>query len=143
MFVTELTGRKQPVHVYDNVRSDRRFDVVDTYLDRSYLLDPSFDSYLKDASTRIVTLDQISPDRFHSSTYYKIYYKGLNLQDEVGIFVQLSTRGVLFYSLGRRQNERRFSKSEITGFRAILPVFAALNMQHCINWFRRSFTNDV
>ena len=54
----------------------------------------------------------------------------MNLQDEVGIFVQLSTRRVLFYSLGRQQNERRFSKSEITGFRAILPVFAALNMQH-------------
>jgi DNA-binding CsgD family transcriptional regulator len=139
VFVTELHGRKQPLHIYDNVRSDRRFDVIDTYLDRSYLLDPFFDSHLKDTSTRIVTLDQVSPDRFQSSTYFKIYYKDLNLQDEAGVFIQISAKRVLFYSLGRHHDERRFSKLEIGRLGAILPVFSALNLQH----FNKGFRHDA
>ncbi|PCH75369.1 MAG: hypothetical protein COC12_01000 [Rhodobacteraceae bacterium] len=138
VFVSELRGRKPPRHVYDNVQSDRRYDVVDTYLDRSYLLDPFFDSYLKDPSSRIATLNEVSPDRFHSSTYFKVYYNGLNLQDEIGIFVQLSTKSTLFYSLGRRHDERRFSKPEIAAFHTLLPVFAALNKQH----FNRALRSD-
>jgi DNA-binding CsgD family transcriptional regulator len=138
VFVSELRGRKQPRHVYDNVQSDRRYDVVDTYLDRSYLLDPFFDSYLKDQTTRIATLHGVSPDRFHSSTYYKVYYKGLNLQDEIGIFVQLSAKRTLFYSLGRHHDERRFSKPEVAAFRTLLPVFSALNKQH----FNRALRSD-
>jgi len=63
VFVTELCGRKPPIHVYDNVRTERQVDVVDSYLDRSYLLDPFFNSYLKNPATRIATLDQVSPDR--------------------------------------------------------------------------------
>lgn len=139
MFVSRLRGRKQPVHVYDNVRSDRRFDVVDTYLDRSYLLDPFFDSYLRDGTTRVVKLDQVSPDRFLSSTYYKVYYEGLNLQDEVGIFIELSGKSALFYSLGRRQDERKFSAPEMARFRQILSIFSALNVQH----FNRGLRPDA
>lgn len=129
-FVTELHGRKPPLHVHDNVRSERRPEVVDSYLDRAYLLDPFFDSYLRDDSTRVMRLADVAPDRFLGSTYYKIYYRGLRLQDELGIFVRLDAGRVLFYSLGRREGERRFTRAEVARFRHALPVFAALNTQH-------------
>jgi len=60
----------------------------------------------------------------------------------VGIFIQLSPQRVLFYSLGRRQDERRFSKSEIVSFHPILPIFSALNMQH-FNKICRSDTDQA
>jgi len=130
IFVTELEGKKQPTHIYDNVRSERRLDVVDTYIERNYLLDPFFNSNLKSPGTKVHRLVEISPDRFQSSTYYERYYKGLKLKDEIGLFVQISEKNTLFYSLGRHTHEKRFSKAETKKFREILPVVEALSRRH-------------
>jgi len=130
IFVTELEGNKQPSHIYDNVRTERRVDVIDTYIERNYLLDPFFNANLKSPGTKVFRLAEISPDRFQSSTYYKRYYKGLKLKDEIGLFTQISEKQTLFFSLGRRIHEKRFSKTETKLFREILPVAEALSRQH-------------
>ena len=130
VFLTKLKGRQVPVHVYDNVRAERRTEVIDRYLDGAYLLDPFYEAYLSDPSSRLIVLNEVAPDRFLMSTYFRRYYQAIRLQDELAIFVGLADGSTLFYSIGRRANERRFGRREVAALRQALPVFFALNRRH-------------
>ena len=130
VFLTNLKGNRPPRHVYDNVRAERRAEVVDRWLDGSYLLDPFFTAYRADPETRLMTLAEVAPDGFRQSTYFRRYYEAIHLQDEIGMLISLANGRTLFYSIGRRAKERRFTRREIGDLRRVLPVFAALNKSH-------------
>lgn len=133
-FLVILDGRRPPLHVYDNVRAEKRAEVVDRYLDGAYLLDPFYALYLERPPERpwhaVVRLAEAMPDRFQHSEYFRRYYSVTNLADEVAIFVELAPSRYLFYSIGRRHGEPRFRARELAGFRRVLPVFVALNQRH-------------
>lgn len=129
-FLVILDGRRPPLHVYDNVRAEKRAEVIDRYLDGAYLLDPFYALYLERPGNRVVRLPEVMPDRFQHSDYFKRYYSATNLSDEVAVFIELAPSRYLFYSIGRRLDERRFRGREIENLRRVLPVFAALNQRH-------------
>ncbi len=130
VFLTKLRGHQVPIHVYDNVRAERRAEVIDRYLDGAYLLDPFYEAYLSDPTSRLIVLNDVAPDRFLMSTYFRRYYRAIRLQDELAIFIDLADGSTLFYSIGRRANERRFGRREVAALRQALPVFIALNRRH-------------
>lgn len=129
-FLTLLEGSRPPVHVYDNVRDEFRSHVVDYYLDGVYLLDPFFVVYRRDAPDGVFSLRAVAPDRFPQSTYFKSYYGSIRLKDEAAILIGLPTGKHLFYSIGRRSNEKKFNAHELRGLRRLFPVFAAMNRRH-------------
>lgn len=138
-FVTMLDGNRPPVHIYDNVRDHFRTKVVDAYLDGIYLLDPFFYIYRKSRPNAVFNLREVAPDRFQRSTYYSTYYQATRLVDEVGIFVELPTGRHLFYSIGRRSGEKKFTDRELRALRRVYPVFAAMNRRH---FAQESYSND-
>lgn len=129
-FLVILDGRRPPLHVYDNVRLEKRAEVVDRYLDGAYLLDPFYALYVERPCQAVVRLPEVMPDRFQHSEYFRRYYSETNLVDEAALFVELSPGRWLFYSIGRRRGEPRFRARELTSLRRVLPVFAALNQRH-------------
>ncbi len=129
-FLVILDGRRPPLHVYDNVRLEKRAEVVDRYLDGAYLLDPFYARYLERPGHAVLRLPEVMPDRFQHSEYFKRYYAATNLVDEIALFVELAPARTLFYSLGRRHGERRFRQREIDSLRRKLPVVVALNQRH-------------
>lgn len=129
-FLTGLQGTQPPVHIYDNVRAERRAEVVDAWLEGAYLLDPFHVAYIEDRPCMAARLRDIAPDRFAQSSYYREYYGGIRLHDEAGILIDVPGGAHLFYSLGRLVGEPRFSRRDIDAARRILPVFAAINRQH-------------
>lgn len=129
-FLTLLDGRRPPVHVYDNVRDAYRAHVVDGYLDGLYLLDPFFVAYRRDAALTVLSLRDVAPDRLQQSTYFRSYYQSTRLEDEAGLFIDLPSGKHLFYSIGRRSGERKFSARDLRALRRVYPVFAALNRRH-------------
>lgn len=128
--LTILNGGKRPVHVYDNVRAERRAVVVDRYLDGAYLLDPFYSAYRLGTECAVLRLRDVAPDRFQQSTYYRSYYGELNLGEELGIFIDLPDGRYLFYSIGRPREMPRFSARDLTALRRSLPIVAALNRRH-------------
>lgn len=128
--LTLLDGNRPPRHVYDNVRDQFRSHVVDFYLDGAYLLDPFFVIYRRDAPGGVFHLREVTPDRFQKSTYFKTYYEAIHLNDEAGILIDLPTGKHLFYSIGRRRDETKFTARDLRGLRRLFPAFAALNRRH-------------
>lgn len=128
--ITLLNGRRSPLHIFDNVRVERRAEVVDRYLDGAYVLDPFFTLYLNEKPCGVYRLQDVAPDLFRQSTYCREYYNSIRLKDELAILVDLPNGSHLFYSLGRLLDESRFSARDKTQFERILPVLAALNRRH-------------
>jgi DNA-binding CsgD family transcriptional regulator len=131
--LTLLNGTRRPVHLYDNVRVERRAEVVDRYLDEAYLLDPFYVAYRDHAPCDALRLNDVAPDRFQQSTYFKQYYHSIRLRDEMAILIDLPAGKHLFYSIGRLIDEPRFTAREITEFRRVLPIFSALNRRHFVH----------
>ncbi len=132
-FLTLLQGARRPVHVFDNVRAERRSEVIERYLDGAYLLDPFYVAYRQSAPCAVLQIKDVAPDRFQQSTYFKQYYGTILLRDELAILIDLPTGRHLFYSLGRLRDETRFSARDVANLRRVLPVFAALNRRHFAN----------
>ncbi len=129
-FLTLLDGNRPPLHLYDNVRDEFRSHVIDYYLDGVYLLDPFFVIYRRDAPDGVFGLREVAPDRFAQSTYCRTYYSSIRLKDEVAVMIGLPTGKHLFYSIGRRSGEHKFSVRDMRRLRNLFPVFAAMNRRH-------------
>lgn len=125
-----VRDHRPPRHLYDNVRAERRAEVVDRYLDGAYLLDPLYDACLKHREEDAVLLRDVAPDRFQQTAYHRRYYQALDLRDEMAVFVPLQGQRWLFYSVGRIGAEQRFRRRELAKVHCVLPVFAALNRRH-------------
>lgn len=128
--LTRLDGEAAPEHVYDDVRAERRAEVVDRYLDGAYLLDPFYVAYLEHRPCDVLRLRDAAPDRFQQSSYYHTYYSSVRLRDEAAIFVDLPGGQHLYYSVGRTQDRPRFSQRDMDRARRALPVFAEINRRH-------------
>jgi len=128
--LTRLDGTRPPEHVYDDVRAERRADVVDRYLDGAYMLDPFYVAYTETRPCDALRLRDVAPDRFQHSSYFNTYYSSIRLRDEAAIFVDLPNGQHLFYSVGRTEDSPRFSQRDMDRTRRILPVFAAINRRH-------------
>ncbi len=131
--LTLLNGARRPVHLYDNVRAERRAEVVDRYLDGAYLLDPFYVAYRDFAPCDALRLRDVAPDRFQQSTYFRQYYHSIRLRDELAILIDLPAGKHLFYSIGRLIDEPRFTARDVIELRRILPIFAALNRRHFVH----------
>lgn len=129
-FLTLLDGNRPPLHLYDNVRDEFRSHVIDFYLDGVYLLDPFFVIYRRDAPDGVFCLRDVAPDRFAQSTYSRTYYSSIRLKDEAAVMVGLPSGKHLFYSIGRRAVESKFSARDIGRLRNLFPAFAAMNRKH-------------
>ena len=128
--VVMLDQDRPPEHLYDNIRIEKRAEIIDQYLNGAYLLDPFYEAYLNKTGSRVLHLKDVAPDRFRQGEYYKHYYNLTRLRDELALFVELDDGRHLFYSIGRQINEKRFTKRQIGDFRRVLPIFASLNRRH-------------
>ncbi|MGB5557723.1 MAG: LuxR C-terminal-related transcriptional regulator [Paracoccaceae bacterium] len=133
-FLTLLNGNRPPLHLYDNVRAERRAQVIDRYLDGAYLLDPFYVAYRAmnpcAQPCAFLHLRDVAPDRFSQSTYSREYYNSIRLEDEAAFLIDLPSGKHLFYSIGRLDGQPKFSTRDVRAFRRALPIFAAMNRRH-------------
>ena len=80
------------------------------YLNSVYLLDPFYQFSLSAIRSGVYCLDEVAPDHFRETEYFRRYFSINVLEDEVQFLAPLSAGGTLSLSLG---GKRRFSASEI------------------------------
>lgn len=80
------------------------------YLNSVYLLDPFYQFSLAAISPGVYCLDEVAPDHFRDTEYFRRYFSINVLEDEVQFLAPLPAGGTLSLSLG---SKRRFSMSEI------------------------------
>jgi DNA-binding CsgD family transcriptional regulator len=80
------------------------------YLNSVYLLDPFYQFSLGAISPGVYCLDEVAPDHFRETEYFRRYFSVNVLEDEVQLLAPLPAGGTLSVSIG---SERRFSSTEI------------------------------
>ena len=95
------------------------------YTDSPYLLDPVYIAFLRDELPLCChTLDDVCPDGFRESDYYRHYWTPLQITDEFSFNVPCGDDTLLHCSLLRRGSSPPFSEAELLRFRAVAPIVA-------------------
>ena len=96
---------------------------VERYLAGPYLLDPLYELSLRKDKPAICRFRDATPDRFHSSEYYRQYCERTHLKDEMDFLVEADEGTTLALVVGRR--EKLFSKTELARLELIEPLVRA------------------
>ncbi|MEH6472495.1 MAG: helix-turn-helix transcriptional regulator [Halopseudomonas sp.] len=116
-----------PISIYDNYSPERAKEVIDAYIKGVYVLDPFYTSVMNDITPGVHRLMEMAPDSFEESDYYQQFYRKLNsVEDEVGIFIDLSNDVTLIISLCRWSGLETLTRRERNVLNSIFPMIRSL-----------------
>lgn len=118
-----LRQGKPPLEILDEVPKNA---LPIRYPQSPYLLDPIFDHFLKGTLPATALLDDLSPDEFFESDYFREYWNVLELVSEFGINAWYDDNTVIHMPLSRSKGSPPFSKREIEVLSASAPVVIAI-----------------
>lgn len=100
---------------------------LDNYIGGAYLLDPFYEAAQEFIPSGLYRLGEVAADDFHSSEYFRLYYRYSNLTDEVGFLLAIKNAGYLHLSLARIEH---FQEPEVENLRQLTPwLLAVLEQQ--------------
>ena len=105
---------------------------VERYLAGPYLLDPLYELALHNDKPGMCRYRDATPDRFHSSEYYRQYCERTHLKDEVDYLVDVGAGSTLVLVVARR--EQKFSRAEIARLELIEPLVRAAMQRVWEKW---------
>ncbi|GGK56646.1 helix-turn-helix transcriptional regulator [Amphritea balenae] len=117
----------RPISIYDSYLPSEHKQVVVKYLDGVYALDPFYTALNRHIAPGVYRLKEMAPDSFEQSDYYLQYYRGLNnIDDEVGLFIDLPDDVVMIISLARISEMESLTRSERNVLNSIFPLIRSL-----------------
>ncbi len=105
---------------------------VDRYLAGPYLLDPLYELALRADRPALCRFRDATPDRFHSSEYYRQYCERTHLKDEMDYLLDAGDGSTLVLVVGRRA--QKFSKAELAHLELIEPIVRAAMQRVWDKW---------
>ena len=112
-----------PAVLHHTLEPEGERHYVERYLAGPYLLDPLYELALSDEKPAICRFRDATPDRFHSSEYYRHYCERTHLKDEMDFLVDVGRGSALALVVGRRG--KMFSKAELARLELIAPIVRA------------------
>lgn len=123
--VFAYSGSARPIDLYSTFSPSDYHVFVTLYQDGPYLLDPFF----RAASLRqsgVFRMQELAPDRFYSSEYFRSYYEKTGLAEELGFFVPVENGATIVLSLMRKARTGSFSNRDLSQLQAAHPFVSAL-----------------
>ncbi|ADE40006.1 helix-turn-helix transcriptional regulator [Candidatus Puniceispirillum marinum] len=132
LLIIAYLGHQQPSLLYHQGHARTAISHVETqYLPFAYQLDPYFQLHAKGIASDVFRLDEVAPDKFQSSRYFREYYGNAKLEDELVFVNRIGDDISVHVCLGNdTANGRRFSARMIRDARALQPVVTALIEGH-------------
>ncbi|MEH6576991.1 MAG: helix-turn-helix transcriptional regulator [Amphritea sp.] len=128
IFMTYKKGHA-PIFLYDNYTPEQRELTLNTYMKGIYVLDPFYTAITQNKPAGIYRLIELAPDSFEQSDYYQDYYKNLKLEDEIGVFLDLTDDVTLIVSLGRSSGLSSLTRGERNILSTVFPVIRSLTRE--------------
>ncbi|NHO67760.1 hypothetical protein G8770_19615 [Aestuariicella hydrocarbonica] len=105
-----------------NVEPEKKGDLTN-YINGAYLLDPFYEASQEFIPSGLYRLNEVAPDDFHESEYFRLYYRFSSLVDEVGFLLAVKDAGYLHLSLARIES---FDEAEVDALRRLTPWLLAM-----------------
>jgi DNA-binding CsgD family transcriptional regulator len=129
-------GRK-PMLLHDGLKGVSSPDVMQTYLNGTYLLDACYVACTKNAKDGLYRLSDVAPDEFFSANYHNsaglhpcISMETGSLAEELFFLCQPSPGFYFCLSLMRFANRRKYSDDEFSALRMTAPLVNAMISKH-------------
>ena len=117
----------RPISIYNRYSPADHDRIIEKYIDGVYVLDPFFTALSREPLAGIYRLKEMAPDSFKQSDYYQQYYVQLkNIDDEVGIFIDLPEDVTMIISLGRYSGMASLTRSERNVLNSVLPLIRSI-----------------
>ena len=114
---------RRPEVLHHTLEPEGRKHYVDRYLEGPYLLDPLYQLALDDECPSLCRFRERTPDRFHSSEYYRQYCDSTHLNDEMDFLLPVTNVTTLALVVARRT--RRFGRAELRNLELMEPTVQA------------------
>ncbi len=123
----QFSGQGTPTVFAANMMGEDDSDLrLQDYLGGLFLLDPFFTHLRNTRRSGFFRLDEVAPDAFKRTDYYKRYFRLNVVEDEVQFVHAIDGQNSLCLSLGSR---RRFKPAEMAVLAAVAPWVTALMRQ--------------
>jgi DNA-binding CsgD family transcriptional regulator len=123
--VVWLSTAHRPIHFYDDLPEEFADSTIVEWYNGAYLLDPFYGLFLGNAPDGIYRLQDVAPDNFFDSEYFRSYYLGTGLSDEWGVLINLDGDHAILLSLGNRGSTPA-DPAQLAELQTSLPVLAEL-----------------
>jgi DNA-binding CsgD family transcriptional regulator len=125
--ITRFPGNGAPAVIAANMISESDSELrLKNYVDSLFLLDPFYLYFKEHRRSGFFRLDEVAPDAFKSTDYYKRYFKLNVVADEVQFLYNQGHDGMISVALG---SKRRFKPTEVAQLAVIAPWITALMHQ--------------
>jgi len=121
---------EKPVCLFHTFDADQQVVFVDDYLKGPYLLDPFFKACGRKVKTGLYRMQDIAPDRFYQSEYYRSYYIQTGLSEEICFTFYLPNEVAVVISLMRAGESPRFSAREFRILQSVTPIVVSMAKRH-------------
>ena len=120
----------RPLVLFDDTARGWRDNAISEYLTAAYLLDPFHLAAREGLAPGVYRLDELAPDGFAESEYYRVYYQRGHVEEEICHLAPVDDRVTIAVSLERARGSRRFSAAELARQRRAEPTVRALLRAH-------------
>ena len=127
-----------PTVVYRENPDARGRESMERFVAGAFLLDPFYQSARNDRRFGLFRLQELAPERFRDSEYYRSWFSNCGFSDECGYVIEVGRDSFVNVALGRL-GRRRFSDAQVSTLRSIRPAVDALCQQH---WRRASGSGE-
>ncbi len=121
---------EKPICLYSTFSPAKRVIFVDDYLNGPYLLDPFFKACDRKVDPGLYRLQDVAPDRFYQSQYYRSYYVQTGLAEEICYTFYLPDGVAVAISLMRAGDGSRFTAKEFKSLNSVAPLVISLSQRH-------------
>lgn len=115
----------RPIHLYDDLPDAYADKTIADWFAGAYLVDPFYGLFVDKAPDGIYRLKDLAPDNFFDSEYYRSYYLGTGLTDELGLLINLDGDHAILLSLGHR-GVAPSDPAQLAELETALPVLVEL-----------------
>lgn len=104
---------ERPLHLFSTFSGDERKILVDLYQSGHYLLDPFYQAS-RERKWGLYRMQELAPDRFYKSEYYRKYYAKTGLVGEVAFLIPAGNDICVCVSFMRNDNSSQFRQHELS-----------------------------
>jgi DNA-binding CsgD family transcriptional regulator len=115
----------KPIHLYDDLPEEFAESTLKGWFDGAYFLDPFYNLFANKSPDGIYRLQDLAPDNFFDSEYYRSYYLQTGLTEETAVLINLDEDNAILISLGNRESAP-VAPAQLADLQTALPVLVEL-----------------
>lgn len=120
-----------PIRIYDSEGNPQRERVHEILAKVGYLISPYYNGLIKPgAKSDFYHIDDIAPDEFRRSGYYKAYYGRKGVSDEGMFLSRMDDDTTIVMMVERRARSRPFESQQVDLLRSMAVVVNSLIRRH-------------